>query len=86
MVTKVYEFYAEVAKKRNEYIIKHIDEMIKDDEVGMLLMREGHQLQFPADVEVFYISPPALDEIEVCVFEDTHDVSLYGYRLQSGER
>ena len=63
VVTKVYEFYAEVAKKRNEYIIKHIDEMIKDDEVGMLLMREGHQLQFPADVEVFYISPPALDEI-----------------------
>jgi hypothetical protein len=63
VVAKVYEFYAEVAKKRNEYIIKHIDESIKGDEVGMLLMREGHQLQFPADIEVFYISPPALDEI-----------------------
>jgi hypothetical protein len=26
-------------------------------------MRENHQVQFPPDVQVFYIAPPALDEI-----------------------
>jgi hypothetical protein len=26
-------------------------------------MREGHQVQFPEDIQVFYIAPPALDEI-----------------------
>ena len=27
-------------------------------------MRENHQVQFPADIQVFYISPPALDDIK----------------------
>ena len=27
-------------------------------------MREGHQVQFPADIEVFYVSPPGLDDIK----------------------
>ena len=63
VVTKVYEFYADVVKKRNEYIIKHLDETIKGDEIGMLFMREGNNLQFPPDMEVFYVSPPALDDL-----------------------
>lgn len=61
--TRVYESYVEVSKKRNEFIAKHIDETLKADEAGILFMREGHQVQFPADIEVFYVSPPALDEI-----------------------
>ncbi len=27
-------------------------------------MREGHQVQFPTDIEVFYVAPPGLDEIK----------------------
>lgn len=61
--TRVYESYVEVSKKRNEFIAKHIDETLKADEAGILFMREGHQVQFPSDIEVFYVSPPALDEI-----------------------
>ena len=61
--TRVYESYVEVSKKRNEFIAKHIDETLKADETGILFMREGHQVQFPSDIEVFYVSPPALDEI-----------------------
>lgn len=60
---KVYESYTVAGKKRNEYITRHIDETLKADEIGILLMREGHQLQFPPDIEVFYVAPPALDEI-----------------------
>ena len=28
----------------------------------LLLINERHQVQFPSDVEVIYIAPPALDE------------------------
>lgn len=61
---KVYEAYREVSKKRNELLAQRIDETLKADEIGVLLIREGHQVQFPSDIQVFYVSPPALDEIE----------------------
>jgi hypothetical protein len=61
---KVYEAYLQSQKKRNEHIAKMIDNTLKEGEIGILLMREGHQVQFPADIEVFYVSPPGLDEIK----------------------
>ncbi len=61
--TRVYDSYLEVSKKRNEYIAGKIDETLKTDETGILLMRENHQVQFPSDIQVFYVAPPALDEI-----------------------
>ncbi|GAF99189.1 unnamed protein product [marine sediment metagenome] len=61
---KVYQFYTEASKKRNEHIAKQIDETLKEDETGVLFMREGHQVQFPSDIQVFYVAPPALDEIK----------------------
>jgi hypothetical protein len=61
---KVYESYIQAQKKRNEHIAKMIDDTLKESEVGILLMREGHQVQFPADIEVFYVAPPELDEIK----------------------
>jgi len=62
--SEVYQSFLEIQKRRNEQIAQRIDETLKSDEVGVLLMREGHQLQFPADVQVFYIAPPSLDEIK----------------------
>ena len=64
VITKVYEAYAETGRKRNEQIAKKIDETLKENEIGVLLMRENHQVQFPPDIQVFYVSPPALDEIK----------------------
>ena len=64
VITKVYQFYTEVSRKRNEHIAKQIDETLKGDETGALFMREGHQVQFPSDIQVFYVAPPALDEIK----------------------
>jgi hypothetical protein len=60
---KVYEFYDDVQQRRNKYIEKKIDETLKENEIGMLVMREGHHVQFPQDLQVFYVAPPALDEI-----------------------
>ena len=59
----VSESYVEVMKKRYEYTARAIDESLKDNEVGVLFIREGHAVQFPRDIEVFSVSPPTLDEI-----------------------
>ena len=59
----VSDSYMEVAKKRYEKIAKSIDETLKDDETGIIIIREGHLVQFPTDIEVFSVAPPALDEI-----------------------
>jgi hypothetical protein len=64
VLSKVYESYLEVGKKRNEYIAAKIEETLKKDEIGILLMRENHQVQFPSDIQIFYVAPPALDEIK----------------------
>jgi len=61
---RIYESYTEVSKKRNEHIAQQIDQTLKADEIGILFMREGHQVQFAPDIQVFYVSPPALDEIK----------------------
>ncbi len=63
VASKVSEFYIEAAKKRNEFMAKKISETLKDDEAGLLFIREEHSVQFPSDIEVFSIFPPALDEI-----------------------
>ncbi|HEY82245.1 MAG TPA: hypothetical protein G4O01_03030 [Dehalococcoidia bacterium] len=59
----VAEFYEETSRKRYEHIARRIDETLKTDEAGILFIREGHLVQFPRDIEVFSVAPPALDEI-----------------------
>ena len=61
---KVYEAYTEAARKRVASITGKLDETLRQDEIGVLIMRENHQVQFPADIQVFYVAPPALDEIK----------------------
>jgi hypothetical protein len=61
--TTVYKSYTEISNKRNEHIARQIDDTLKADEIGILFMREGHQVQFPEDIQVLYIAPPALDEV-----------------------
>jgi len=63
VASKLSEFYVQAAKKRNEFMAKKISETLKDDEAGLLFIREGHSVQFPVDIEVFSVFPPALDEI-----------------------
>jgi hypothetical protein len=64
VINKVYESYVEASRKRNESIISRINETLQKDETGILIMRENHQLQFPADIQIIYVAPPALDEIK----------------------
>lgn len=59
----VSEHYRQSARKRYEHIASRIDETLKANEVAILFIREGHMVQFPQDIEVFSVAPPALDEI-----------------------
>ena len=56
------EWFTDANRRRYEFIAAAIDAGIGDDETGLLIINERHQVQFPADIEVIYIAPPALDE------------------------
>ena len=58
------EGYQSSTKARYEHIGARIDETLKEGESGALFIREDHRVQFPADVKVFYVAPPALDAIK----------------------
>jgi hypothetical protein len=59
----VSDFFVEASRRRYEYIANRVGETLKDNEVAMFFVREGHMVQFPPDIEVFSVAPPVLDEI-----------------------
>ncbi len=63
VLTHIYESYVTASKKRSEHIARQIDETLGADGIGILFMTEGHQVQFSSDIQVFYVAPPALDDI-----------------------
>ncbi|GAB6273758.1 MAG: hypothetical protein STSR0004_06210 [Peptococcaceae bacterium] len=60
---KVTEYFQEAGQKRYSFIAQQIDATLKENEAGVLFIREQHAVQFPASIQVFYIAPPALDDI-----------------------
>ena len=63
VASRLQEWHADANRRRYEHIATRIDETLTDEGVGLLLISERHQVQFPSDIEVFYVSPPALDEL-----------------------
>ncbi len=59
----VADSYFSAMRRRYEHIAKRINESLKPDQVGLLVIQEDHMVQFPSDIEVFTVAPPALDEI-----------------------
>ena len=62
VLAKLHEWFSESNRSRYEHIASQIDTTLGENEVGLLLVSERHQIQFPADIEVFYVSPPALGD------------------------
>lgn len=54
--------YQESTTQRYEHIARRIDTTLGENESGALFIGQDHRVQFPADVQVFYVSPPSLDE------------------------
>lgn len=61
VVNHISQQYQEAAKRRYEHIAQRIQESLKAQETGMLIMDERHRFQFPPDIQIFYVSPPSLD-------------------------
>lgn len=59
---KLQDWLNESAKSRYQHMAARIDQTLGENEVGLLLVNERHQIQFPADIEVFYVAPPALGD------------------------
>ena len=59
---RLQEWFGEANHRRYEFVADAIDTTLGEDETGLLLINERHQVQFPSDIEVIYIAPPALDE------------------------
>ncbi len=60
--TSLQEWFLDTLHKRYDHISSRIDETLKEGQAGLLLINERHQVQFPSDIEVFFVAPPALDE------------------------
>ena len=56
--------YEDASKRRYEHIGARIGETLQDGEAGVLFISEGHKVQFPTDIQVFYVAPPGLDAIK----------------------
>ena len=59
----VSDFFNETSTKRYAHIARMIGDTFKDNEAAMLFIREGHHIQFPSDIEVFSVFPPALNDV-----------------------
>ncbi len=62
VTTQLREWLSTRSRKRYEQIAERINETLSPGGVGLLIISEHHQVQFPGDMEVFYVRPPALDE------------------------
>jgi hypothetical protein len=62
-IRKISQFYVEVMQKRDAYITKRIDDTLKDNEIGILFIRENNNLKFPSGIEIFRVQPSVLDDI-----------------------
>ena len=62
VANRLQEWFTEATRRRYEFIAEAINSTLSEDETGLLLINERHQVQFPSDLEVIYVAPPALDE------------------------
>ena len=71
--SKVYEIaakgYQEISAKRTSQLPKTINNLMNDDELGILFISEGHSVQFPSDMQIFYVSPPSATEMKNAMTE-----------------
>ena len=57
VATRLQEWHTEANQNRYRHIARQIDQTLQPDETGLLLINERHQVQFPTDIQVFYIAP-----------------------------
>ena len=69
------EGFQDATSRRYEHIGSRIDETMQAEEAGALFIREDHRVQFPSDIRVFYVAPPALDALKRWIQEQMRSAS-----------
>ena len=64
VMTAAIEGFQGTLQTRYEKIAERIQDTLQEDESGVLFIRDDHRVQFPADIQVFYVAPPALDALK----------------------
>ena len=54
----------ETTQQRFVHIGERISETLQENEAAVLFISEGHRVQFPGDIQVFFVAPPALDALK----------------------
>lgn len=58
------EGYQQTLSGRYQAIASRVSEDLVEGECAVLFIREDHTVQFPTDVQVFYVAPPSLDALK----------------------
>lgn len=68
VVKKIINFQMEASKKRLEHFAKKINETLKKDETGILIMSDESRISLqsylPTDIQFFLVHPPAFNDIQ----------------------
>ena len=59
----------DAVQKRFENIASVIDQTLEEGEAGVLFIRDDHKVQFPREIQVFFVGPPSLDAIKRWISE-----------------
>ena len=63
------ESYQTAMNDRYVHIGAKIDEVLEEDGVAALFIAEDHRVQFPSDIQVFYVSPPTQNQLKQSVVD-----------------
>ena len=63
------ENYQTAMNDRYVHIGSKIDEVLEEDGVAALFISEDHRVQFPSDIQVFYVSPPTQNQLKQSVVD-----------------
>ncbi len=66
------EGYQTTLSSRYQGIADRIAVDLEQDECAVLFIHEDHKVQFPTDVQVFYVAPPSLDALKRWLSEYFH--------------
>ena len=71
----VLDGYTQISTQRSELLTKKINESIPEGGCAIIFTLEESKIQFPEDIQVFYISPPSLNEIKNWIDEKVKSFS-----------
>ena len=83
VISAALDGYRETTQKRFEHMGTRIEETLAEGEVGVLFVREDHHIQFPSNIQVFYVAPPGLDALKRWMDAQMRPAAQAGERAQS---